>query len=97
MTPLALIACEYGPIGLGPRSVVTTSLIECSPLQVQLEHEAVQRQRNFRNERETLQGRRNASSKGGRIAQRSGVIPVRTRRSDRRDRSRRRGAHRAYG
>src|SRR6266403_2194084 len=53
------MACEYGPIGFGPRSVITTFFIECSPLR----YEVVQMPRNFRNERESLRARRDASSK----------------------------------
>src|SRR2546430_1348474 len=80
--PFARMPCEYGPMGFGPRSVTTTSLIVCSPSL--FPHSL----RPFlHTARETLPVLPAASSTFLQIPRRSGAFPLRTPQSNRSNRS----------
>src|SRR5712691_8824755 len=90
--PLARMACEYGPMGFGPRSVRTVSFIVWSPLK----YRRYSRLR-LRTVCENPPEHPAASSTRAQIRRRFGAFPVRMRLSDRLVRIRAPAGHPAYG
>src|SRR5271156_968500 len=95
--PLARTACEYGPMGFGPRSVNTRSLMvgllwktNSCRLRAQGAILVASRKyppRGLHSENGTPPERPDVSSTDGQIARRSGAFPARRRRLGRRDRT----------
>src|SRR5205085_2276883 len=89
--PFERMACEYGPMGLGPLSVSTTSLMVSSPSPL-----TASLQPFLHTARETLPARPGASSTFLQIPPHFGVFLLQTRLSDRRARSLFPAEHAAY-
>src|SRR5438445_9152233 len=90
--PFVRMACEYGPMGFGPRSVRITSLMVLSPFQNGPPPRLV-----LGSARETLPALPGASSISLQTPRYSGASPPRTQRSDRSVRTRAPCEHATYG
>src|SRR5690349_1315012 len=89
--PFARMPCEYGPMGFGPRSVDTTSLMVSSPW-----WNFLSRQLSIHIAPEIPLARPDASSTFSQIRPHCREFPVQTTQLSRRDRSPALGAHLAY-